>query len=314
MKHCKYYSCGEWKTKNNNFNVYLNIKNNEIGMNEEILIQEGFKVVKLENNDSDGLRYSREVDNTFIQLHFCLTGLGKLHFGPHYSIDVKEENSLLLYNPNQNLPINLSLDPKSKYVIFIVSIKVFHSFFSQVAELIHFLDDENKDKKYYLNKPLAPSEVLVLNQLFNEQHNNTLSSLYVKGKVYEVLSLYFNKNQDNDQACPFLDDEENVEKIKNAKQILIDNIAEPPSLQGLADAVGLSLSKLKEGFKHIYGESVFNFLLDYKLEFARKMLLSKKYNVSEISLQVGYSTSSHFIAAFKKKYGTTPKQYILSVS
>ena len=106
----------------------------------------------------------------------------------------------------------------------------------------------------------------------------------------------------------------NVEKIKKAKQIIIENISEPPTLQELADTIGLTLSKLKDGFKHIYGESVFNFLLDYKLEYARKMLLSKKHNVSEISLQIGYSTPSHFISAFKKKYGTTPKQYIMSIS
>ena len=283
-------------------------------MSEEIQVQDGFNVIKLENVDKDILNFSKEVDSTFIQLHFCLSEVGKLHFGPHYAIEVKAENSLLLYNPNQNLPINLSLQPKTKYVIFVVSIKVFHSFFSQVAELIHFLDEENKDKKYYLDKPLTPSEILVLNQLFNDQNSNSLSSLYVKGKVYELLSLYFNRSQENDQACPFLDDEDNVEKIKKAKQIIIENISEPPTLQELADTIGLTLSKLKEGFKHIYGESVFNFLLDYKLEYARKMLLSKKHNVSEISLLIGYSTPSHFISAFKKKYGTTPKQYIMSVS
>lgn len=290
------------------------MKNIEERMSEEIRVQDGFNVIKLENVDKDILNYSKEVDSNFIQLHFCLTELGKLHFGPHYSIDVKGENSLLLYNPNQNLPINLSLQPNSKYVIFIVSIKVFHSFFSQVAELIPFLDEENKDKKYYLDKPLTPSEVLVLNQLFKNQNNNSLISLYVKSKVYELLSLYFSRSQESDQACPFLDNEDNVEKIKKAKQIIIGNISEPPSLQELANTVGLSLAKLKEGFKHIYGESVFNFLLDYKLEFARKMLLSQKYNISEVSLQVGYSTPSHFISAFKKKYGTTPKQYIMSVS
>ena len=283
-------------------------------MSQEIQVQEGFNVIKLENVDKDILNFSKEVDSTFIQLHFCLSESGKLHFGPHYVIEVKSENSLLLYNPNQKLPINLSLQPKTKYVIFIVSIKVFHSFFSQVAEIIPFLDEENKDKKYYLDKPLTPSEILVLNQLFNDHNNNSLSALYVKGKVYELLSLYFNRNQDNDQACPFLDNEDNVEKIKKAKQIIIENISEPPTLQELADTIGLTLSKLKDGFKHIYGESVFNFLLDYKLEYARKMLLSKKHNVSEISLQIGYSTPSHFISAFKKKYGTTPKQYIMSIS
>jgi AraC-like DNA-binding protein len=46
------------------------------------------------------------------------------------------------------------------------------------------------------------------------------------------------------------------------------------------------------------------------MEFARKLLLSNKYSVGEIGLRVGYSTPSHFIAAFKKKYGTTPKKYL----
>jgi AraC-like DNA-binding protein len=269
--------------------------------------------VKLENDKTEVIKYQREVNNTFIQLHFCIKLNTKLHFGPHYALDVKENNSLLLYNPNQNLPINLSLEPYSKHVILIISIKVFHSFFSQVADLIHFLDDENKDKKYYLDKELTPSEILVLNQICNDHMHESLQKLYTKGKVFELLSLYFNKNEDSDQSCPFLDDEENVDKIKKAKQIVIDNMAEPPSLHDLANEVGLTLSKLNDGFKHIYGDSIFNFLLDYKLEYARKMLLSKKHNVSEISLQVGYSTASHFIAAFKKKYGTTPKQYMLSL-
>ena len=44
------------------------------------------------------------------------------------------------------------------------------------------------------------------------------------------------------------------------------------------------------------------------------MLNTKKYNINEISIKLGYSTSSHFIAAFKKKFGTTPKKYLMSVS
>jgi len=74
--------------------------------------------------------------------------------------------------------------------------------------------------------------------------------------------------------------------------------------------IELPLKKLKDGFKQIYGDTVFNFLLNYKMELARDMIESQKYNVSEISDLVGYSTPSHFIAAFRKKYGTTPKKYM----
>jgi AraC-like DNA-binding protein len=90
-------------------------------------------------------------------------------------------------------------------------------------------------------------------------------------------------------------------------------MAEPPGLQELADEIGLSLKKLKEGFKQIYGDTVYGFLFDYKMDVARKMLNSGVHNVNEVGLKIGYSTASHFISAFKKKYGTTPKKYLQSL-
>jgi AraC-like DNA-binding protein len=142
-----------------------------------------------------------------------------------------------------------------------------------------------------------------------------MKALYLKGKVYELLSLYFNKNEDTDiEQCPFLIDEDNIRKIRLAKELILKNISEPPSLQMLSESIGLSLNKLKEGFKQLYGDTVFGYLLDHKMEEARRMLASKNYNVNEVGLKIGYSTSSHFIAAFKKKYGTTPKKYLMSLS
>jgi len=49
------------------------------------------------------------------------------------------------------------------------------------------------------------------------------------------------------------------------------------------------------------------------MEYARKLLTTRKYNITEVSFEVGYSTPSHFIAAFKKKFGATPKRYMSSL-
>ena len=155
---------------------------------------------------------------------------------------------------------------------------------------------------------------IALNQIVNFNLNSSIKTLYFKGKAYELLSLYFNRGEDADiEQCPFLVDETNVTKIKKAKDIIIARLAEPPTLQELSEEISLPLKKLKEGFKQIYGDSVFSFLLDYKMEVARKLLETGGNNVNEVGLKVGYSTSSHFIAAFKKKYGITPKKYIQSI-
>jgi len=194
-------------------------------------------------------------------------------------------------------------------------IRKFHSLFTSEAAYIPFLSPDNLDRKYYKQHPVTPSLSIILSQLWNEQLHPSVRALYCKGKIYELLSLYFNRTPETQtEQCPFLVDEENVQRIRQAKEIIIERMAEPPGLADLAAEVGISLKKLKEGFKQIYGDSVYSFLFDYKMEVARKLLETGKYNVNEVGLKVGYSTSSHFIAAFKKKYNTTPKQYLLSLA
>jgi AraC-like DNA-binding protein len=278
---------------------------------KEIIIDDGFIVLKLQNETDEDQCIIRKIDSSFIQFHFCIKGAAKFHFNNgRYGFDVSNEQSLLLYNPQQDLPINLELQPSSSLLSVLISIQKFHSLFSQEANFIHFISDDNKNKKYYDNKPISPTKVVILNQMMSYNIHSSIENLYLKAKAYELLSLYFNRTEDaNIEQCPFLVDEENVLKIKEAKDIIIARMTEPPSLQELANEIGLTLKKLKEGFKQIYGDSVYSFLFDYKMEYARKLLESKQYNVNEIGLKVGYSTASHFIAAFKKKYGTTPKKY-----
>lgn len=282
----------------------------------ETVIDDQFFILDYKNESHEIISLERHIDNTFIQFHFCIKGNSKFVFNNgNYTLNLLEETSLLLYNPQRDLPIHLEVEPKSWLLSIIISIKKFHSLFSQDADYITFLSPENRDKKYYTDGNISPSMAIVLNQLINFNLNPSTKSLYFKGKAYELLSLYFNRTGEADvEQCPFLVNEENVLKIRKAKDIILENMAEPPSLQRLADQVQLSLKKLKEGFKQLYGDSVYSFLIDHKMEVARKLLESGNHNVNEVGLRIGYSTSSHFIAAFKKKYGTTPKKYIMSLS
>ncbi len=282
----------------------------------ETNLENGFLLLEFINDAMETQRFERDIDNSFIQLHFSIHGNSKFHFNDGtYTLDVLEEHSILLYNPQQRLPLNLEIKPKSALVSLLVSIEKFHSLFSTEAGYIPFLSEENKNRKYYDDSIIKPTVLIVLKQLINANVNSSIRNLYIKGKIYELLSLHFQKDESIEgEYCPFLVDERDVSKIRKAKDIIISRMAEPPTLQELSNEIGLNLKKLKEGFKQVYGDTVYSFLFDYKMEHARKLLESNRYNVNEVGLQVGYSTASHFIAAFKKKFGTTPKQYVLSLN
>ncbi len=294
----------------------METKNDDKSSFEESVLDSGFTVLRIKNDLQEAVKENYPVNQDFIQFHFCLKGQMNFVFNEgNYSFPVNEDHSMLLFNPLKPLPIEVELAPNTWLVSVLISIAKFHSLFSSDADHISFLTPENSTKKYYDNLPFTSSIAVVLSQILQAKVHDSMKSLYFKGKVYELLSLYFNKNEDPSlEQCPFLVDEENVRKIRRAKDIILERMSDPPSLENLATEIGLSLKKLKEGFKQLYGDTVFAYLLDHKMEEARRMLDSQKFNVNEVGLKLGYSTASHFIAAFKKKYGTTPKKYLGSLS
>lgn len=279
---------------------------------DEVFNEENFKVFRLENNLPEITYFQKVIGADLIQFHFGIKGGGNFIFNQgNYVLPLKESSFLFLYNPQKELPVQLNLLPHSGIISVFISIKKFHSLFSEQAENIPFLSPENEQKKYYKEEKITSQMMIILHQLFNYNLTSPVRKMYFKGKIYELLSLFFGHSENGYiEQCPFLADEDNVIKIRKAKDIILSRMAEPPTLQELADEVNISLKKLKMGFKQIYGDSVYGFLLDYKLEYARKLLDSGSYNVNEAGLKIGYSTSSHFIAAFKKKFGITPKKYL----
>ena len=104
-------------------------KNIAQGSWQEIIMEDGFYLLKIQNDGSEIQRISKEIDRTHIQFHFCLKGSGKFIFNEgRYALDVNDETSLLLYNPQLDLPLNLELQPESWLVSVVMTIRKFHRF------------------------------------------------------------------------------------------------------------------------------------------------------------------------------------------
>ena len=295
----------------------MNIKEKSIaiGTTQDFIVDEGVIVLKISNDLDNNRDFNYDIDKNHIQFHFCLKGSCKFLFNnSSYSFPVENGSSIMLYNPQQELPINASLNSGSLVLSVLISIKKFHGLFSKQADQISFLNQENIGNKFYKEKKMGPMISVVLNQMMQQSLHESTYKLYLRAKVFELMSLYFNKDKEMDiEQCPFLVDDKNIKKIRLAKDIIISRMIEPPTLNELANEVEISLKKLKQGFKQVYGASVYVFLLDYKMQVSKRLLSSGNYNVNEVALRVGYSTATHFINAFKKKFGTTPKKYLMSL-
>ena len=103
-----------------------------------------------------------------------------------------------------------------------------------------------------------------------------------------------------------------IERIREARRIIITHYANPPSISRLARQVGLNEFKLKKGFKAVFGTTIFGYVREHRMQLAKSLLLSGDMNVTEVSCAVGYSNASHFALSFRKEFGVNPGELAVS--
>jgi AraC family transcriptional regulator, transcriptional activator of the genes for pyochelin and ferripyochelin receptors len=273
-------------------------------------------VLVIENNGVENLHEEQQISADYIQFYFCLKGASKVAFNmPHCSIELKAYNSCFTFFKADKMNLFFDLQPNTILVGVLFKVNHFHELFSDVDSDNFPIQNFDTNQTILQTKSISSEIANSVEQLISHDINPSFQKLYIRGKVFEILSLYFNETfNENVDQCPFVDNSDEIVKIKKARELLIKDFNNDPTLESLSKDIGLNIKKLKIGFKELYGMPVFTYLYHYKMDYARKLLDLKKQNINEVANIVGYSSATHFIAAFKRKFGITPKQYSLTKS
>lgn len=101
-----------------------------------------------------------------------------------------------------------------------------------------------------------------------------------------------------------------VEKVKAVQQFLVGHMDENFTQEELSRRFDIPLTPLKNCFKSVFGASIGNYLLEYRMNRAAVFLRTEReVSVAEIAGRVGYDSPSKFAAAFRRKMGMTPMDY-----
>ena len=148
----------------------------------------------------------------------------------------------------------------------------------------------------------------ILQQLNNTELLGNAAGVYADLKVLELFLLQFHllntQKYQNYQYCKTHTD---IDKIHEVSELIIHDLQHTPSISELAKGVGMNEKKLCYGFKEVFGNTIFGYLYDYKMNLARQLLLHTDKPISEIAYQCGYEHLSHFSSAFKRKFGHSPQ-------
>lgn len=98
-------------------------------------------------------------------------------------------------------------------------------------------------------------------------------------------------------------------RLMATKGILDRRFAEPWTVSVLARQAGLSREGFIRAFRAAYGQTPHQYLLDRRLEEARRMLESTDRSVTEVCFEVGFSSLGSFSATFHRRVGAPPSRF-----
>jgi AraC family transcriptional regulator len=158
------------------------------------------------------------------------------------------------------------------------------------------LDSGNLVRLGFQQKPDDWIEELVNNQLLSMGDR-----LLAEAKALELIAHWYLPLNNKDHHGHSV--------IQTVKDLLIHNLANPPTLEKLAQQVGMSHTCLNSQFKKQHGTTVFNWLRQYRMARAKNYLDDVQFPITQIALNCGFSSASHFTQKFKEEYGETPSEY-----
>ena len=131
--------------------------------------------------------------------------------------------------------------------------------------------------------------------------------LWLLGQCLVMVSLIQEGN--NGHSTPHVDRLlwQDQQRLLRARDFLLHDLSAAPTLPELAQEAGLSLLKLKRGFRQLFGNTVYGIFQQERMQEARRQL-NLGLPVLAVAAELGYTNASHFAVAFKKQFGINPSE------
>lgn len=146
-------------------------------------------------------------------------------------------------------------------------------------------------------------------ELFNPPYRGRMGNLWRESRALEMLACQLDLLA---ESAPVKADfnARDALRAREAHELLLSDLRSPPDLQGLAAAARMSPRRLNQCFREIYGMTLFEALLEARMQVACHMVREcPEVPLKNLAWQVGYNQLSNFINAYRRRFGVSPGQH-----
>lgn len=155
----------------------------------------------------------------------------------------------------------------------------------------------------------------IMAEAMNSNEDQIFESLIIQNRIMLLMERFFTRiyKKMSDASFDMKVSNDDLQRLMIVEsELLKDFAAVPPGIPKLARMAAMSPSKLKTSFRDVYGLPIYQYFQKHRMNKAKAMLLSQKYTVREVGIEVGYSNLSNFAKAFKKSFDQLPSDILIN--
>lgn len=186
-----------------------------------------------------------------------------------------------------------------------------NTFFSIPKNLEKVLANDEMEEHFIYQSHYSYSVSEVLTEILNTPKEGLIKRFFLESKTLELLWIcteqYLNElkyGYDNTILKKV-----DIQLITKAKEYIHNNFNTPLTLDILSKELGTNETKLKTGFKKLYGKNFLNILITERMTRAKLYLEEGTLSIKEIAFACGYNSVSMFTSRFKEYYGIVPSKF-----
>ncbi len=158
----------------------------------------------------------------------------------------------------------------------------------------------------YIRKGHIPEEKIRegLERIYLAKGNTYEATVAMTGELYGFLAMLMHYSEHKSQ-----DKDARVSYVEKAESYIETNYSYPITVEDIAYYVGISRSHLFRSFQNYTRKSPKEYLTEYRIRQACRLLRETELSVSAIAYSVGFENNLYFSKAFKKQKGLSPSEY-----
>lgn len=237
-------------------------------------------------------------------LHFSLASFPSIKTNSSYLKNTINGVSMLI----QFTPSDILNGNDSNALSYEINFNFHHGYLKEfTTEAENNLQQFSNDMQH----DLCPNTQMILHEIINCKLQHSFRNMFLESKALALL-LCFQKckstNENDCASCKFLTKPIEKVKIQKARELILNRLSSPPTIQELSVQIGINQCYLKQGFKEMFGVTVYEFIQEQRMLKAKMLLSSNEYSVAQVADEIGFSSKSNFSTAFKKYTGIFPSE------